>query len=65
VIKNVWTKSSRSSSTGSCVEVRWSEDGHVQVRDSKNPDGPMLTFSLARWSAFMDETKYGAFDLKH
>jgi hypothetical protein len=36
-----WRKSTRSSNTDSCVEVRGSLDA---VRDSKNPDGPVLHF---------------------
>lgn len=61
MITNVWTKSSRSSSTGSCVEVRRVEDGNIQVRDSKNPNGPSLTFSHEQWSVFISITKQGKF----
>ena len=63
MIRNVWTKSSHSSAGGSCVEVRCSEDGCIQVRDSKSPDGPLLTFAQAQWSAFIDGTKRDEFDL--
>jgi hypothetical protein len=27
--------------------------GHVAVRDSKDPDGPVLVFTPAQWSAFV------------
>lgn len=37
-----WRKSTRSSNTDSCVEVRGGLDA---VRDSKNPDGPELRFA--------------------
>lgn len=47
-----WQKSSRSSGDGQCVEVRASPNG-VDVRDSKNPDGPVLTFEQAVWQAFV------------
>ncbi|MBW4721245.1 DUF397 domain-containing protein [Saccharothrix obliqua] len=36
-----WRKSTRSTNTDSCVEVA---RGLVAVRDSKNPDGPVLGF---------------------
>jgi hypothetical protein len=44
---NVWVKSTRSGSNGQCTEVRDGGDA-VDVRDSKNPDGPVLTFSRER-----------------
>lgn len=37
-----WRKSTRSTNTNSCVEVIGSLDA---VRDSKNPDGPVLRFA--------------------
>lgn len=46
-----WVKSSFSGS-GNCVEVRACGAG-VQVRDSKDPDGPVLTFTRAEWAAFL------------
>lgn len=47
-----WFKSSYSGSGNECVEVAWLHDATVGVRDSKNPTGPALTFSLADWAAF-------------
>jgi hypothetical protein len=63
VITSTWTKSSRSSSTGSCVEVRRTLDGNIQVRDSKDPSGPVLAFSRDEWIAFIRRTKAGNFQL--
>lgn len=49
-----WFKSSYSSSEGgNCVEVA-ATPASVHVRDSKTPDGPMLTVSPSIWSEFLD-----------
>jgi len=44
-----WRTSSYSES-GNCVEVTMG-DG-ARVRDSKNPAGPVLSFSRSEWAAF-------------
>ncbi|TQK52660.1 uncharacterized protein DUF397 [Streptomyces sp. SLBN-118] len=47
-----WRKSSYSGSEGgACVEIA-THPAAVHVRDSKNPDGPMLTLTPATWAAF-------------
>ncbi|MES9542476.1 DUF397 domain-containing protein [Actinomadura sp. NPDC000600] len=52
-----WRKSSRSSSqTQECVEAA-AAAGLVAVRDSKDPDGPVLTFTLDAWSSLLDRLK--------
>jgi hypothetical protein len=35
----------------------------VVVRDSKSPDGPVLTFTRAEWKELLDGVKSGRFDL--
>jgi hypothetical protein len=45
------------------VEVRLAETGDVQVRDSKDPDGLVLTFASAQWNAFVTEIRAGDFRL--
>jgi hypothetical protein len=58
-----WKKSSKSGSNGgSCVEVRQYDDA-IQVRDSKDRTGPVLTFTRDEWRAFISGTKDGEFDL--
>jgi len=53
-----WQKSSYSGSNGGqCIEVAAS--GGVLVRDSKNPDGPVLTFPADAWGAFVAGVKSG------
>ncbi len=56
-----WHKSSYSSDYGNCVEIARLEDGRA-VRDSKNPDGGMLTFTHAQWVAFTVGVRGGQFD---
>jgi hypothetical protein len=51
-----WRKSSYSSNQGACVEVAQLPNGTV-VRDSKDPDGPILRFSADVWRAFVREVK--------
>ncbi|AKZ57345.1 hypothetical protein SAM23877_4300 [Streptomyces ambofaciens ATCC 23877] len=48
-----WIKSSYSDANGgNCVEVAPGFHSVVPVRDSKNPDGPVLLVGRAAWSAF-------------
>lgn len=57
-----WRKASFSSTQGSCVEVTFCGCGETKVRDSKDPDGPVLTYTPAEWSAFLLGAKAGEFD---
>ncbi|SCL17941.1 protein of unknown function [Micromonospora pallida] len=47
-----WFTSSRSTNNGDCVECALLPD-LVAVRDSKDPDGPVLTFTRPQWVAFL------------
>jgi hypothetical protein len=54
-------KRPRTNSSGR-VEVRF-VDGQVALRDSKDPDGPVLRFTPAEWEAFVGGVRQGEFEL--
>jgi Domain of unknown function (DUF397) len=56
-----WRKSSRSYGSGSCVEVSAPSERRIAVRDSKNVQGAVLSFSPAQWSAFVAGVRSGKF----
>lgn len=47
-----WRKSSRSGSSGSCVEIA-TLAAVIAVRDSKDPHGPVLTVTPTQWRRFL------------
>ena len=57
-----WRKSGASGSNGDCVEVAFTQTG-VLVRHSRNPTGPVLTFTHSEWRAFLTGTHNGEFNL--
>lgn len=58
-----WIKASKSGAAGACVEVKKLDYGLIAVRDSKDPYGATLFFSLDEWNAFLDGATKGEFDL--
>jgi len=58
-----WFKSSLSFSNGNCLEAQFPPDGGVAVRNSRDPDGPVLTFTADEWDAFLGGVMLGEFDL--
>ena len=55
-----WRKSSRSQ-FNTCVEVCFVGD-RVPLRNSGDPDGPVLVFTAHEWDAFVAGVKLGEFD---
>jgi hypothetical protein len=49
-----WRKSKYSTGNGECVEVA-SAQGRVSIRDSKDPGGPVLSYSVAAFRSFLGE----------
>jgi Domain of unknown function (DUF397) len=55
-----WIRSSHSGgSGGNCVEVAVLPCGGRAVRDSKDPEGPMLRFTAAAWREFTYRLRSG------
>lgn len=53
----VWRKATHSGDNGGgCVEVA-TADTEVAVRDSKDPNGPQLSFAPSAWHAFMTRNR--------
>jgi hypothetical protein len=55
-----WRTASKSAG-GNCVQIARRNDV-IMVGDSKNPGGPILSYTLAEWDAFLDGAKQGEFD---
>ncbi len=58
----VWVKSSHSFSNGNCVEVAELPGGSVGIRQSRDPEGHVLTFTRGEWNAFLGGARLGEFD---
>ncbi|MBB1253557.1 DUF397 domain-containing protein [Streptomyces alkaliterrae] len=57
-----WFTSSYSGNGGACLEVAANlvhARGVVPVRDSKNPDGPVLAFPTAAFASFVTGVRTG------
>jgi Domain of unknown function (DUF397) len=55
-----WIKA-HSSGGGACVEMA-SIVGGVAIRDSKDPEGPILLYTPTEFSAFLEGARHGEFD---
>lgn len=59
-VEVAWQTAAKSAG-GNCVEVAPGEDGSWLLRDSKDPDGPVLRFTPAEMAAFADGVKKDEF----
>lgn len=57
-----WTKSSLSFPNGNCVELNVTETVAL-LRNSREPDGPVLVFTHQEWDDFLQGAARGEFDL--
>ncbi|MGH3545840.1 MAG: DUF397 domain-containing protein [Mycobacteriales bacterium] len=48
-----WRKSSSCIGGSQCIEVANVAEGLIGVRDSKDRQGPVLTFSAQQWQGFV------------
>ncbi|MEU1429498.1 DUF397 domain-containing protein [Nocardia sp. NPDC005746] len=44
------------------VEIAFLASGNIGLRDSRNPDGPVLIFTPGEWEAFVAGAKDGEFN---
>lgn len=51
-----WRKSTYSGNTGNCVEIAIA-DSLVRIRDSKDPQGAVLSVNRAEWEEFISSIK--------
>ena len=56
-----WRTSTFSGQGNTCVEVADLPDGGRALRDSKDPQSPVLTFTGAEWDAFVKGVQAGEF----
>lgn len=57
-----WQKSRRSNPSGNCVEMAGLPDGGIAVRNSRDPEGPVLIYTVDEIAAFIAGVRDGDFD---
>jgi hypothetical protein len=57
-----WRKSLHSNPSGNCVELAPVPGVGIAVRNSRDPDGPVLLYTPDEISAFLQGAKAGQFD---
>ncbi len=59
----IWRKSSQSAQQDNCVETAELPGGGRAIRDSKDPNGPVLRFASGEWQTFIGGIKNGSFEI--
>ena len=54
-IATTWTKSSFSTTSQGCVQVRSAGEDQVEIGDTKNPNGPTLLVPDTAWEHLLDQ----------
>jgi transcriptional regulator with XRE-family HTH domain len=62
MLDHTWRTSTRSGGNGQCVEVRRTGDT-VQMRDSKDRGGPVVSFTVAQWASLVEAAHRGDLDV--
>ena len=57
-----WRKAKLSQGASNCVELAETFEGEVAMRNSRDPDGPVLRFTREEVAAFLDGAKKQEFD---
>jgi hypothetical protein len=47
---------------GACIELAPAPNGEIAIRNSRDPNGPVLVYTQSEWHAFLDGAKKGEFD---
>jgi len=55
-----WRKASHSAGNGECIEVASVPGLRISIRDSKDPDGPILSCSADAFRSLLDAALRGA-----
>ncbi|MFF1400449.1 DUF397 domain-containing protein [Streptomyces sp. NPDC058287] len=59
-----WFKAAASSGQGGCIEVAFTDDGRVAIRDNEDLGNPPFVVSKHVWRCFLDGAGKGEFDIK-
>lgn len=58
-----WFVSSHTAANNTCVQARIHADRTVDIRNSKNPEAGMVSFTGEEWDVFLKGARDGEFDL--
>jgi hypothetical protein len=57
-----WMKPWSGGNGGNCVEVLKLQDGRIALRQSTDPEGPALLYTVSEMTAFIEAAKSGGAD---